>query len=259
MKKTFSSKATKKEVNRFLSKFLTIKSWLKTKRIPESEVMDNQEEAVAYTATVTKDYLNKIDEGFVKQALNLGIQHGRILDIGCGPGQILLKLAVRKLDVQLTGIDLSWAMIQGALEKIARTSLNSRINLQVSDAKCLPFANESFDLVLCNSVLHHSSNPISLLNEISRIIKPTGALLIRDLKRPTKVSFPFHAWWFGRHYSGLMNRLYLDSLRASYTLGELRDLLKHSSLSGCNVFQLGCSYIGIEKNQKSQNFLRRNL
>ena len=120
-------------------------------------------------------------------------------------------------------------------------------------------SNESFDLVLCNSVLHHSSNPISLLNEISRIIKPTGALLIRDLKRPTKVSFPFHAWWFGRHYSGLMKRLYLDSLRASYTLGELRDLLKHSSLSGCNVFQLGFSYIGIEKNQRSKNFLRRNL
>ena len=73
MKKTFSSKATKKGAEQFLSKFLTIRSWLKTKRIPESEVMDNQEEAVAYNATVTEDYLNKIDEGFVQQALNLGI------------------------------------------------------------------------------------------------------------------------------------------------------------------------------------------
>ena len=259
MKKTFSSKVTKKEAELFLSKFLTIKSWLKTKRIPESEVMDNQEEAVAYTATVTKDYLNKIDEVFVKQAINLGIQHGRILDIGCGPGQILLKLAVRKLDVQLTGIDLSWAMIQEALEKISIASLNSRISLQVSDAKCLPFANKSFDLVVCNSVLHHSSNPIRLLNEISRVMKPTGALLIRDLKRPTKFSFPFHAWWFGRHYSGLMKQLYLDSLRASYTLGELKDLLNHSSLSGCNVFQLGWSHIGIEKNQRLKKSLKRKL
>ena len=259
MKKTFSSKATKKGAKQFLSKFLTIRSWLKTKRIPESEVMDNQEEVVAYNATVTEDYLNKIDEGFVQQALNLGIHQGRILDVGCGPGQILLKLAVRKLNIHLTGIDLSWAMIQGALEKITRASLNSRISLQVSDAKCLPFANKSFDLVLCNSVLHHSSNPIGLLNEISRVIKPTGALLIRDLKRPTKFSFPFHTWWFGRHYSGLMKRLYLDSLRASYTLGELKDLLKHSSLSGCNVFQFGWLYLGIEKRSGITKLFEKKL
>ena len=94
---------------------------------------------------------------------------------------------------------------------------------------------------------------------MSRVMKPTGALLIRDLKRPTKFSFPFHAWWFGRHYSGLMKQLYLDSLRASYTLGELKDLLNHSSLSGCNVFQLGWSHIGIEKNQRLKKSLKRKL
>lgn len=226
---------------------LRIRSWFKTTRIPESEIMDKQEEVAAYNTAATENHFNQIDETFVKQAINLGTQEGRVLDIGCGPGQILLKLALRKPNIQLIGIDLSWIMIQEALKKVNKTSLRSRISLLVGDAKCLPFENESFDLVLCNSVLHHSSNSLGLLNEITRVIKPTGALLVRDLKRPTRFFFSFHAWWFGRHYSGLIKRLYLDSLKASYALSELRALLRHSSLSGCRVFQLGWSHIGIEK------------
>ena len=111
----------------------------------------------------------------------------------------------------------------------------------------MPFPEGSFDLVLCNSLLHHLPDPLALFNEISRVAKPGGAILLRDLRRPSRLEFPLHAGWFGRHYSGMMRQLYRDSLRAAYTRTELEDLLHRSRLAGARVFRSGRTHIGIER------------
>ena len=55
-----------------------------------------------------------------------------------------------------------------------------------ADGGCLPFADASFDLVLCNSVLHHVKHPLRLFAEIARVASPGGAILLRDLRRPSR-------------------------------------------------------------------------
>lgn len=226
---------------------LTLSSWFNRVRIPEPEVIDRKEEIAAYISSTTQSYLERIDQTFVEQALSLGILEGNALDVGTGPGQIPIKLAAKAPGLYLTGVDLSSSMIARAKKTAEQAGLANQICFQLGDAKCLPFGDHSFDMVLCNSLLHHTADPLETLNELSRVCMPQGAVLLRDLRRPSRFLFPFHAWWFGRHYLGLMNQLYLQSLSASYTQDELEELLLHSHLSDAQVFQTGQTHIGIQR------------
>ena len=111
----------------------------------------------------------------------------------------------------------------------------------------LPFRDASFDLVLCNSVLHHMREPSRLLAEIRRIAKPNAGILLRDLRRPSRITYSFHVRWHGRHYEGLMYKLYCDSVRAAYTCEELAAMLRSVGISGARVFSHGSTHLGIER------------
>lgn len=226
---------------------MPFQSWIQLERIPEPEVMDDLEGVEAYSAAASQAYLERIDRTFVEHALSLGVAEGHALDIGTGPGVIPIMLAARVPRLRLTGTDLSEPMLQKARKAAGEAGVADRLDFRVGDAKSLPFSDRSFDLVLCNSLLHHLPVPLALFNEISRVSKPGGAILLRDLRRPSRLEFPFHASWFGRHYSGVMSRLYRDSLRAAYTRAELDDLLRRSKLAGARVFRTGRTHIGIER------------
>ena len=121
-------------------------------------------------------------------------------------------LAARVPGLRLTGVDLSEPMLQKARKGAEEAGVADRLDFRLGDAKSLPFSERSFDLVLCNSLLHHLPDPLALFNEISRVARPGGAVLLRDLRRPSRLEFPLHAGWFGRRYSGVMRQLYRDSL-----------------------------------------------
>lgn len=226
---------------------MPLQSWFHLERLPEPEVMDDHEGVEAYSAAASQAYLERIDRTFVEHALSLGVAEGHALDIGTGPGVIPIMLAARVPRLRLTGVDLSEPMLQKARNAAEDAGVADRLDFRMGDAESLPFPERSLDLVLCNSVLHHLLDPLVLFNEISRVIKPAGAILLRDLRRPSRIEFPFHALWFGRHYSGVMSRLYRDSLRAAYTRSELEDLLNRSRLAGARVFRTGRTHIGIQR------------
>ena len=218
------------------------RKYLHLPRIPEPEVMDDSGEVQAYSSAAADAYLSYIDDTFVEHALRLtGGAPGYALDIGCGPGEIVKKLAARLPKWKLIGVDRSLTMIHRA-----RQSPHSVFFL-AGDACLLPFADSSFDLVLCNSVLHHIGDPTRLFAEIRRIAKPGAAILLRDLRRPTRIGFPLHVRWYGRHYDGLMYRLYRASVRAAYTPEELSAMLKTVGISGARLFRHGATHLGIER------------
>jgi ubiquinone/menaquinone biosynthesis C-methylase UbiE len=204
-------------------------------------------------------YLNKIDDTFIEHAQRLlrarssRDASGKALDIGCGPGQIVLKLAQRLPGWQFHGVDRSANMVrqaQAARDEIVRRSGNNpapRVDFSIGDANKLPFADGSMDLVTCNSVLHHLQRPARLLAEIARVAAHGGAILLRDLRRPARPAYPLHVRWHGRHYSGLMYKLYCDSVRAAYTAEELAALLGDSALRDSRIFTLGLTPLGFER------------
>lgn len=227
-------------------------SWFHLERIPEPEVMDDLDGVEAYSAAASQAYLERIDRTFVEHAPSLGVSEGHALDIGTGPGVIPIMLAARVPRLRLTGVDLSEPMLQKARTAAEEAGAADRLDFRLGDAKSLPFPERSFDLVLCNSLLHHLPDPLALFNEISRVSRPGGAILLRDLRRPSRLEFPLHAGWFGRHYSGVMRRLYRDSLHAAYTCAELEDLLHRSELAGARVYRTGRTHIGIEREARAE-------
>ena len=211
--------------------------------------MDDSDEVEAYSSAAAQVYLEKIDDTFIGHAVRLvaGRDTGRALDIGTGPGQIVLKLARRLPGWQFIGVDRSPNMIRQARKDAVRGSEQLRQQqgrgagasapeagpqFFVADGSRLPFPDADFDLVMCNSVLHHLPQPQGLLAEVSRLAKPDGAILIRDLRRPSRLAYPLHVRWHGRHYSGLMYKLYCASVRSAYTATELEEMLRASSLRG---------------------------
>ncbi len=225
-------------------------SLLDLPRVPEPEVMEDSAEVEAYSYSAAQAYLNAIDDTFVEHALRLvaGRERGRALDIGTGPGQILLKLA-RKLTLwKFVGVDRSQGMIGQANANLAAGGgLAGRVEFQIADGNGLPFPEKSFDFVMCNSVLHHFAEPEKLFAEMARLTKPGGAILLRDLRRPGRLGHPWHIWRHGRHYSGAMQRLYRASVRAAYTVRELQRILDASPLRGARVFEHRSTHIGIER------------
>ncbi len=230
-------------------------------RVPEPEVMDAASEVEAYSSAAAQSYLEKIDRTFVDHAAGLiesaagrGAVTGLALDVGCGPGQIPILMVRRWPGLRITGVDAAPHMIEEARRAAARAQV--AISFQVvhvgSGAQGrLPFGDACFDLVTCNSVLHHLADPVAVLDEIARVAKPQGAVLVRDLRRPSALSHGLHWRWFGRHYSGEMLRLYRASVRAAYTAGELAELLRRSRLNDgrARVFRHHRTHIGIERPQ----------
>ncbi len=219
-------------------------------RVAEPEVMDDSAEVEAYSSAAAQSYLNAIDDTFVDHAMRLVAkrERGRALDVGTGPGQIVLKLARRLTRWKFIGVDRSPNMIaQGAASLAPAVELTGRVHFYVADGNQLPFRDGSFDLVVCNSVLHHIAEPQKLLAEIARLAKPGGAILLRDLRRPSRLAYPFHVRRHGRHYQGLMYKLYCDSVRSAYTVEELQRLLDASQLKGARIFEHDRTHIGIER------------
>ena len=101
-----------------------------------------------------------------------------ILDVGCGPGSVLVNLKDR--NIKLYGIDISENMI-----KEARKNLGQQAELKVGDSEFIPWQDNSFDLVLCNASFHHYPNPIKSLKEMVRVLKPERCLIMGEPTAPS--------------------------------------------------------------------------
>jgi ubiquinone/menaquinone biosynthesis C-methylase UbiE len=99
-----------------------------------------------------------------------------VLEIGCSSGQLTFKLAQSAKNI--TGIDISDEGVQMANE-IAESESAKNCRFIAADAHSLPFENDSLDVVVAISILHHLDFETAI-KEISRVLKPTGKLLSRE-------------------------------------------------------------------------------
>lgn len=103
---------------------------------------------------------------------------GAVLDIGTGPGVLLVELAARRPDLTLTGVDLSADMIAAATLNLE--PFGQRARVRVGDVTSLPFPDRSFDLVVSSLSLHHWDRPEAAVPELARILRPGGRVYIYD-------------------------------------------------------------------------------
>ena len=109
--------------------------------------------------------------------------HGAdVLDVGTGPGQLLVELARRRSDLRLTGIDLSPDMVELAGGNARRAGVGDRVTVRAADVADLPFADGSFDLVVSTFSMHHWAAVAPAVTELARVLRPGGAAWIYDLR-----------------------------------------------------------------------------
>lgn len=107
----------------------------------------------------------------------------RLLDIGTGPGHLLLALSKILPDAKLVGVDISAAMIAQAQRNVNTHGCDTHIRVQVAGANALPFADGIFDQVVSTGSLHHWNDPVNALSEVHRVLKAGGYALMYDLVR----------------------------------------------------------------------------
>jgi ubiquinone/menaquinone biosynthesis C-methylase UbiE len=108
-----------------------------------------------------------------------------ILDVGTGPGWLLLKLHQRSPRLHLTGLDVSPSMVAKARENMAKAGIPEIIEVKKGSASHIPFADDSFDMVVSTGSVHHWKDPIAGFNEVYRVLKPRGYALMYDIMSDT--------------------------------------------------------------------------
>lgn len=113
---------------------------------------------------------------------------GQALDIGCGGGTLTLALAQRHPQAQVVGVDYwgqAWEFSQAQCQARAQAlGLDQRVRFQRASAAALPFADQSFDLVVSNLVFHEVSqakDKRQVVAEALRVLKPGGRFVFQDL------------------------------------------------------------------------------
>jgi DNA-binding transcriptional ArsR family regulator/protein-L-isoaspartate O-methyltransferase len=105
------------------------------------------------------------------------------VEIGVGTGALLSALSRKAANV--VGVDNSPAMIEQALERSRAEGLKG-VDLRLGEMGHLPLLDGEAGCVLLNMVLHHAAQPLPVLKEINRVLRPGGTLVIADLQRHEK-------------------------------------------------------------------------
>ena len=117
---------------------------------------------------------------YLPRLVNFSGYAGRsVLDVGCGVGNDLSRFA--KGGARVTGIDLAPHSIDLARSNFAQRGLEGEFH--VMDGEAMTFADDSFDVVYCHTVLHFTPNPERMLGEIRRVLKPAGTAIVMTVNR----------------------------------------------------------------------------
>jgi len=216
-------------------------------RLPSPEGLDDPEVARAYGWVATLPQMRLLRSFVVHRAAQM-VQRGEAVDLGCGPGLLVVELARRLPGLHVTGIDLAEDLLAQGEDYARRAGLGERISFRKGDVKQIPFPDDSLDLVVSTLSLHHWSEPIAVLDEVARVLRPGGSFLIFDLRRDMLAPI-YLLLWFAQHVilPAALRRAGepLGSRNAAYTPEEAAQLAAQSQLRGWRVTR-GPLWLAIE-------------
>jgi phosphatidylethanolamine/phosphatidyl-N-methylethanolamine N-methyltransferase len=129
-------------------------------------------------------------------AINRRPGRSRVLDVGIGTG---LELPLFKMEVSVTGIDLSEPMLAVARKRVTDEELWNVEDLIVMDALNLEFPDSSFDAVVAPFVLSVVPDPVRMLEEVARVVKRGGDIVIVNHIGATRGPVAWVEAWLGKY------------------------------------------------------------
>jgi ubiquinone/menaquinone biosynthesis C-methylase UbiE len=153
---------------------------------------------------------------------------GLIVDVGCGPGYLMADIARKMPQAKITGVDISEEMLAAASKNLSLLGFGGRVEFRKGEAQRLPFGNSSIDNIVSTLSLHHWAQPAEAFQEIYRVLKPGGQLLLMDMRRDPRRFFYWLIIFATRIAPSFMGTKALrrineplGSILASYTPPEL--------------------------------------
>jgi len=191
-----------------------------------------------YTRTRRKDMADFRGEAKrIAECLN---RSSRVLEVAPGPGFFAIELS--KLGgFRITGLDISQTLVDIAKENALAAGV--QVDFRLGNASAMPFTDDCFDFVYCSAAFKNFSEPVEALNEMHRVLRPTGEAVIMDLHQDASLDeidryvrqsgrSPIDAWitrWTFRHVL----------LRRAYAGNEFLNMAKQSRFGVCQVATSG--------------------
>ena len=222
-------------------------------RIPEPELMVEKEQVISYDEADFSEgevnLINQINYYLLRKNISLG-EKDLIVDLGCGPGNISEKLAIKWPNTEVVGIDGSKEMILRA-EYNKNISTNQKLkNLRYICSEIIDIKSNKFflkkkiSLLVSNSLIHHITHLEDFFNTIRSLSSNITVNFHKDLKRPLdeKSALELKAECSTK-YNEILTNDYYASLRASYSFKELKNFILENDLSSLDVFEEGENYL----------------
>jgi ubiquinone/menaquinone biosynthesis C-methylase UbiE len=127
-----------------------------------------------------------LDE-FTKLAQRIGSQllpGSSVLDVAPGPGYFSIELAKLGRYI-IAGLDISRTFVELASRNAAKAGVH--VDFRQGSASHMPFANDTFDFLLCRAAFKNFGEPVGALQEMCRVLKPDGRGLIIDLRHDASI------------------------------------------------------------------------
>ncbi|MBY6203833.1 class I SAM-dependent methyltransferase [Halomonas denitrificans] len=200
------------------------------KRIPEPELMDSVDQVEAYAAA-DFDEGNQAFADRVCRALD-DASPGRLVDLGCGPGDICLRIAAGLPDWHIVGMDAGRNMLDAARRAVRGVPFAERIEFQLARLPDRNLPEADFQAVVSNSLLHHLPEPSALWITVRQVGAPGAYVQVMDLDRPDSED---EARALVDRYAAdepeLLREDFFNSLCAAWTVDEVRRQLDDSGLA----------------------------
>jgi SAM-dependent methyltransferase len=204
-------------------------------RVPEPELMLDAAQARAYAAADFAAPHQRCIELLLEKQVQLPAA-GRAVDLGCGPGDVTLRLARALPGWSIDALDGSPAMLALAREACTRAGVQARVSCC---AVVLPHGrppHPPYDLLFSNSLLHHLASPMVLWSALAGWGRAGAGVFVMDLLRPRDETAVRRL--VGRYAAGeppVLRRDFDASLRAAYRPAEVREQLRQAGLADLQV------------------------
>ena len=197
-------------------------------RILEPEVMDDEQQAIAYAKADFSSSNQMFVDGLLDAyASRLGI----VLDIGCGPGDIPIRLAKAKSSVYVVAVDASDVMVRLANDAVEKVDLMRRVRIVEGRIPGLAVRRGGFDAIISKDLLHHLPDPMVFWEEVKRLGRPGTAIYVMDLFRPaTQDDAGAIIESVSANEPEILKRDFYNSLLAAFAPDEIRDQLRQAGL-----------------------------
>ena len=223
-------------------------------RIPEPELMETKKQVLSYLegdfSKGEKNFINFISTYLIDNKISLS-KNNLIVDLGCGPGNITEKLSQKWPKVPILGVDGSQEMINAAkYKKNLKTNGHDYKNIEYicADIKKIGLNSispqKNVSLLVSNSLIHHITSADEFFECICKLSTKETINFHKDLIRPKdeKTALKLKAKSALKFSETLAND-YFASLKASYRVDELKNIISEKMFSSLDVIKDGEEYL----------------